>query len=491
MGLRHRTISGVAWSSIARAGQQGVQFVVSIILARLLVPDDFGIVGMILVFSGFARLFAEFGFSAALIQRPRIRRAHTVSVFWVNLVVGGALTGLFYLAAPALARFYSTPALEPVAKAMSLSFAISSVGIVPMALLQREMRFKWLARLEILAAATSGLLAVAMAFCGFGVWSLVANLLAGRVVSVVLAFHATGWRPGFAYSSKAVGELLHFSAHLFGYRFINYWARNADNLLIGRLIGSTALGYYTRAYSLMLLPITQVISVLTRVMFPALSAIQDDKERVKRIYLRAMHVITLITFPMMIGLFAVAEPFILTLLGRQWEPVIPILRILCFVGVIQSLANPTGWIYQSQGNTRWMFWWGVGGSGALILGIWIGAMLGSVESVAWSYLVTNIVTLYPCLAIPGSLIGMKVKEVMEHVSAAFVCSVVMAVVVWGIGRILPEAWPPAAYLVLQVSAGVLVYVGLVVATRPMGYREVLQIIEDRRRQRVGLRVVAE
>src|SRR5690606_36539585 len=170
---------------------------------------------------------------------------------------------------------------------------------------------------------------------------------------------------------------------------------------------------------------------------------------------------------------------------------IPILRILCFVGVIQSLANPTGWIYQSQGNTRWMFWWGVGGSGALILGIWIGAMLGSVESVAWSYLVANIVPLYPCVASRGSLIGMKVKEVMEHVSAAFVCSVVMAVVVWGIGRILPEAWPPAAYLVLQVSAGVLVYVGLVVATRPMGYREVLQIIEDRRRQRVGLRVVAE
>jgi O-antigen/teichoic acid export membrane protein len=486
VSLKRQTLSGVAWSSTGRVGQQVIQFALTILLARLLLPEDFGLIGMVLVFTGFASLFAEFGFSSALIQRPEITEAHSSSVFWLNLLVGLLLSGGFYFLAPLLSDFYAVPDLQPVARALAITFSIASVGIVPTALLQRRMDFKRLARLELLAAALAGGIAVFMALRGFGVWALVAQTLIGSLVTVVLAFILSGWRPSLSFSHRAVADLLHFSSHLFGFKFINYWARNADNLLVGKLIGSVGLGIYSRAYSLMLLPVTQVIRVISRVMFPALSLIQDDTKRVKRVYLRAMGMIALITFPMMTGLFVVAEPFVLAVLGVQWSAVVPVLQILCVVGLIQALCNPTGWIYQSQGRTDWLFWWGVGGAGTLIVAISIGAALGTVESVAWAYMIANLVLFYPCIMIPGKLIGMHVSDVVREVSGALVCSCAMAGLVWTLGLLLPESWSHGARLTLQVITGAAVYFLVLLVTRPAGYRELEGFLVEWRQRRVAV-----
>src|SRR5690606_5311141 len=256
--------------------------------------------------------------------------------------------------------------------------------------------------------------------------------------------------PGLQFSVSAVRELLGYSSSLVGFGFVNYWARNADNLLIGKYLGSAALGVYSRAYSLMLLPISEVISVLGSVMFPALSSIQQDRARVKRIYLRAMPMIALIAFPMMLGLVAVAEPFVLTLFGERWIGVAPLLRTLCFVGVIQSMCSPTGWIYTSQGRTDRMFWWGIGGSGTLIVGIVVGVLQGTVQAVALCYFLANVVICYPCIAIAGRLIDLRFAEVARSVSGPLLCAMAMAVLVWGAGRLLPASWSPAMTLAILV-----------------------------------------
>jgi O-antigen/teichoic acid export membrane protein len=483
MSLKRQMLSGIAWSSTGRVGQQVIHFGLTILLARLLLPEDFGLVGMVIVFTGFASLFAEFGFSSALIQRSDITDAHSSSVFWLNVLVGLLLSIGFYFLAPFLAAFYDVPELQPVARALAATFSVASVGIVPTALLQRHMDFKRLARIELLAAALAGAVAIFMALEGLGVWALVAQTLLGALITVVLAFILSGWRPSLSFSHHAVAELLHFSSHLFGFKFINYWARNADNLLVGKLIGSAGLGVYSRAYSLMLLPITQVITVISRVMFPALSLIQDDTKRVRRIYLRAMGMIALITFPMMTGLFVVAEPFVLAVLGAQWAAVIPVLQILCVVGLIQALCNPAGWIYQSQGRTDWMFWWGLGAAGTLIVAIAIGAAVGTVESVAWAYMIANMFLFYPCIMIPGKLIGMRVSHVMREVSGALACSCVMAGLVWGVGLLLPESWSDGARLAVQVPTGVAVYLLLLFVTRPPGYREAEGFFTEWRKRR--------
>ncbi|HZM87395.1 MAG TPA: MOP flippase family protein, partial [Blastocatellia bacterium] len=373
MSLREQVVSGVAWSTLARALQQAAQILLSVLLARLLVPNDFGLIGMVMVFSGFADSLADFGFRSALVEKRILEERHVYSIFWLTLFIGGVLTTLFVLLSPYIAAFYSEPVLTPICQFLAFNYLLGSFGIVPRALMQRRMAFRHLAGVEIIITFLSAALALSLAVLGWGVWSLVAHILGGGFARNMMFFLLCGWRPRFAFSFHAVKELFHYSINLVGFGVVNYWARNADDLLIGKLFGAAALGIYNRAYALMLLPISQLISVVTDVMFTALSSIQDDKNRTKRLYLRAMGLITLLSFPIMAGMFVVAEPFILSLYGAQWVAVAPILQILCIVGLLQSLTSPTGWIYTSQGKTDWMFWWGIFGSTTLVLGIVAGA----------------------------------------------------------------------------------------------------------------------
>jgi PST family polysaccharide transporter len=450
------------------------------VLARLLLPTDFGLIGMLLVFSGFAALFAEFGFAGALVHQPDLTKVQVSSVFWLNLGVGLLLSALFFMLAPLIARFFGSPALAPLGRAFSPSFALGALGIVPRALLQREMSFRRMAHVELSSALIAGIIGITLALAGFGVWSLVVQSLAAALVGSVLAFHASRWIPTRSYSAGAVRSLLSYSGNLFGFNFINYWARNADNLLVGRFMGSASLGIYNRAYTIMLLPVRQIVGVLSRVMFPALSSIQGEKARVKEAYLRATGVIALVTFPMMAGLLVVARPFVLTLLGAKWAGVIPVLQILCVVSLFQTLMNPTGWLFQSQGRTDWMFRWGLVSSTVFVAAIAVGVALGTVESVAWSYLLATVILWYPCIAFAGRLIDLSVMDVIRRVAHAAGCTVAMVGSVMGLGYAMPAQSPPWALLAVQVSAGIAVYCLFVAILRPAGYQEFRAFLGGRR-----------
>jgi O-antigen/teichoic acid export membrane protein len=476
--LKQRTVTGLLWSAGANVGQQFLTFTVTAVLARLLVPADFGLVATVAVFTGFVSLFIDFGLGAALVQRTTLTERHRSSAFWMNVAAGLALAMLVAALAPALARFFNEPRLIDLTLVLSLNFVVASLAIVQSALLQRSMNFRRGGLIEITAILIGGALAIAMAVAGYGVWSLIAQLLATSAVRTTLLWATSDWRPHRIVDRDAMRELWRFSANLAGFTAVNYWSRSADNFLIGKFVGAAGLGIYSRAYNLMLLPITQISTVTARVMFPALSRIQQDPPRVKRAYLRAIGIIGLLSFPITAGLFVAARPFILTLYGAKWAGVVPILQILCVAGLMQPVAVTVGWIYQSQGRTDWLMRWGLATSALIVSAFGIGINWGA-EGVAAAYAIITYALLYFAFAIPGKLIGMHVREVFLSLRGPLISALAMAAIVWTAGRMFLAGWPPAAVLFTQFGIGVFTYTVLIHAFALEPYRELKDLVRER------------
>ncbi len=454
--LESRIRSGVAWSGLTQASGQVANLVISVVLTRLLSPQDFGLVGMILVFTGFATIFTDLGFGAALVQKLDTERRHENAVFWASLMIGALVTVVMAAAAPYIAAFYGVPALQPLTVALSFIFVISSFKIVKVALLQKAMDFRTLAIVEFTSTALAGLVAIYLALSGFGVWSIVALYLAAALIYVIVLWLLTPWRPDLSLRWDALRDLSKFSLNLLGFSAFNYWARNGDNLLIGRYLGSAALGIYARAYTILLLPVLQVSSVISNVMFPALSAIQDDVPRVREMYLSAIAVVSLVTFPLTLGLLVVSRPFVLALFGDKWADMIPILQVFCLLAVLQSIGTTCGWLYQSQGRTDIMFRWGLVAGSLSLVSFVIGLRWGAL-GVAIAYTIVNFALWYPNWSIPARLVKLDFMTMLRRLAPTFYGALTMAVAVGALGLALPAEWSAAIHLVLQVSLGAFVY----------------------------------
>jgi len=476
--LRRKTLSGLNWSAAGQSFQQLAAVLFSIFLARILTPNDFGLLAMVFVFSGFATLLSELGLGAALVQREQIEHRHINAAFWANLAAGAVLALVFLALAPALASFYSHPALEAISRAVALLFIVSALGVVQGALVQREMSFRRLAFIEIAATVIAGCVAVALAASGYGVWSLVAQLLCGQTLRTTMLWWVSAWRPTLTLDRSSLRELWGFSSHLMGFNVFNYWIRNLDNLLIGRFVGASDLGVYSRAYSLMLLPVSQASRVTSRVMFPALSRIRTDIERSKSLYLKATRSIALVMFPIMIGLLVVAESFVLAVLGEKWRAVVPLLQLFCLIGVGQSVGTTAGWIYTSQGRTDLMMKWGIF-AGLVQAASFVVGLNWGVMGVAAAYVIASYTILwYPAWAIPGRLINLTFGQMMRNLAGPFVCSALMGVAVWTIGAVLLGGWSPWGKLAVQVPFGLVVYVLCVHMLRVQSYVELRETIRE-------------
>jgi O-antigen/teichoic acid export membrane protein len=478
--LRHRTITGLTWSGAAQFGRQIIQFVVSVILARLLTPNDFGLVSMIIVFTGFAELFSDVGFGAAIIQRAELDLRHLNSVFWTNVMIGILLTVITAFVAPFLSSFYNEPLLKNLAICISINFFINSLCIVQTALLQKQIDFRKLGYLEMLATIASGIVSVFMALSGFGVWSLIAQSITYALFSALMLWTFSAWRPEISFDWQALKGLLRFSTHLFGFNIFNYWVRNMDNLLIGKVIGSSALGIYSRAYSLMLLPVSQISTVMGRVMFPALSIIQKDIELTKRVYLNSTRIIALIAFPFMTALFITAEPLILLIYGGKWKEITPIFQILCITGMGQTVGTTIGWIYTSQGRTDLMFKWGIFSGIITILSFLVGIHWGAI-GVATAYIISGYLILwYPAWTIPGRLINLRFGEMLKNLAGPFYCTMLMGTAMFLFRFSIPSTWPHWSYLAVQFTFGTAIYYMLIKGFRIRAYEDVRLLLSEQR-----------
>jgi PST family polysaccharide transporter len=481
VSLTTKTVQGVGWSAISQVVHLLLQLGITAVLARLLSPNDFGLIAMVVVFTNFVSIFRDFGLTAALIQRKGITEEHLSSGFWINILTGLILAIILVALAPAIAHFYNEGRLVLIVMILASTFFISSFGIVQAALFTKELKFKLLSVVEILGVAVPGIIAIGLAFNGFGVWSLVWQHVISSFVIVILLWVLSGWRPKFLFRWQRIKELLGFGLNLTGFNFVNYFNRNLDNLLIGKLLGSAPLGFYDLAYRLLLFPLGNISSVLGRVMFPALSSIQGDKAKVRRAYLQATRYIAVFTFPMMVGLFAVTPQFIRTIFGPQWERSIFLVQVLALVGLIQSIETTTGWLYQSQGRTDTMFRWGLFSlfvvATAFVLGLrW------NIEGVAVAYAAASFLLTYPCFAIPFRFIDLKFRHFIKQFNSIFLASITMGGFVLGVRLFLKDALGAGDLVTLMssVAVGIVSYGVLLFVLDRMIYREVFQLLRQLR-----------
>lgn len=480
MNLVQKTISGTKWSAISQFGRQGLGFVVTAILARLLSPDAYGLLGMAIVITGFIDIFKDLGTSAALIQRKELSDDLISSIFWVNALFGLLSTGIVVLIAPWVALFYHEPQVVPVLRVLSLSFVVSGLSIAQQALLTRQMIFDKLARIELMSVVVGAVVGIGMAASGMGVWSLVGQTLCGSIVITILLWIASPWRPQRTLDWSEVRSVASYGLNLSGFNILNYFVRNVDKILIGRYLGTTALGYYSVAYRLMLYPLGSVSNVLGRVLFPVFSQIQDDNARFRRAYLRVCASISLVTFPMMLGLWVVAEPFIAAFLGPRWMPVAVVLMILAPVGLVQSIGTTVGHIYMAKGRTDWMFLWGIAVAALLLPSFMVGVRWGIV-GVALAYLIVQLIAVYPNFAIPFKLIGLRVRDLAMALWPPLRASLVMfgSVVALRIALAwmgISQSWVVLGFAILT---GVLIYGGLLLWWRPPVLHDVMQLLLPR------------
>jgi O-antigen/teichoic acid export membrane protein len=382
--LARRSISGGA--SIMAA--QGLQFALMLagtaVLARVLSPSDYGMVAMCSATLGFVAMFKDAGLSMATIQKGQISSEQISSLFWINLTISWVLGLGVLLVAPLVAAFYGKPELTQVTAALSLSFVIGGLTLQHQALLRRHMMFESLIFIQIVSYCINLGTTVVLAVSGWRYWSLVAGTLAQSAASTLLEFVFCPWVPGRPVWGVGARKMIMFGGHLTGFSFLNYCARNLDNVLIGRFSGAAALGEYARAYQLLTLPVQQINGPLTAVAVPALSRLQSDPERYRKFYLRAISLLAFVTIPGVMFLIVMSREVIILILGPQWVGVADIYVLLGISAILQPVCNTTGWLFVSQGRSRELLTWGAIGSSITVGSILIGMPWGP-KGVALSY----------------------------------------------------------------------------------------------------------
>ena len=475
--LRNRMLSGVSWKVIAQIVTQAIQLVVTVILARLLTPRDFGLAAMVVILTNFAAVVAPLG-RAAIIQKAAVSQELLSSVFWLNVFVGVVLTLIMIACAPFMALAYNEPSLFWLTILFSSTFIINSFGITHNALLQREIDFRSFAIMDITAYVIAGLASVFAAYSGLGVWSLVLQSVVFSLVCISFFWMRSPWRPDLYFRWHAIVEIMDFSVTMLLADVLVYWVRNVDNLLIGLVLGSGPLGIYSRAYAVMLIPINRVARVLSDVMFSSLSKIQDERAYVKNVFLKISRAVALISFPMMLGVLATAKYFVFCLFGPQWSEMVPVLKVLCLIGLIQSVMIFTRNIYLSQGKASVLLRVELPLQLIQVLGIIIGLKWG-ILGVAVGYAAASVVVSYPSLFFAGRLIGLGCWEYTLNLFGVLGCATAMATGVWYLGRLLPSGLASPVALAVEVCFGALVYSCLLHVFRVEAYVEVKAMLLDR------------
>jgi O-antigen/teichoic acid export membrane protein len=387
-------------SGITTVSAQACKFILStagtIVLARLLTPKDFGLIAMVAVVIGFADMFKDAGLSMATVQKDRISHEQISTLFWINILIS-AFLGLCVLAAsPLVAKFYGRPELAAVTAALSVSFIISGLMIQHQALLRRHMQFGTLAIIQIASQIITLGATIVLALFGWRYWALVSGTITTALTSTLMTLFFCPWIPGRMKKGTGIRDMLKFGGHLTGFNFVNYFARNLDNILIGKYYGSQSLGLYSKAYSLLMLPLRQINSPISAVAIPVLSRLQNDPEQYRKYYLKAISLMAFITLPGVMFMIVMSKGIIVLLLGPQWSEASRIFSVLGFAAFLQPIANTTGWLFISQNRTKHMLQWGVVGGILTIISFVIGIPWGAF-GVAVSYAVSGIFIRTPLL----------------------------------------------------------------------------------------------
>ena len=348
-GLKEKTIRGGFARLVAQGGSFAVNMISLIILARLLGPTDYGLVGMVTGFTGVLGLFRDFGLSTAAVQRPSITLEESSALFWINLLVGAGLTVLGIAIAPAIASFYHDRRLVAVTVLTATGFLFNAAGVQHGAALQREMRFSALALIYVIGGIVSSAIGISTALAGFGYWSLVALNVTSPLTITIGCWVAGGWIPGPPRRLGAVRSMMRFGGTLTLNGLVAYVAYNIEKVLLGRFWGPVAIGIYGRAYRLINIPTENLNAAVGEVIFSALSRLQDEPQRMRNYFLKGYSLVLALTLPITAAFACFSDDVILVVLGPRWTAAAPILRLLAPTTLILAFINPLGWLMYSVG----------------------------------------------------------------------------------------------------------------------------------------------
>jgi O-antigen/teichoic acid export membrane protein len=483
--LRSRVTRGLAWKATSSGTLQLMKIAVGVVLARLLTPHDYGLAGMVIVFSTLVLVFSDLAFGAALIYRKRLSEDDRSTVFWTSVAVGAALTLVGVALAKPLADFYGEPEVQPLFAVMSVTFVITALSSTQIALLSREMNFRTLELRKIGGALASGATGIGLAAAGFGAWAIIGQQIALAATSTILLWLAFPWRPRFRFSVKSLRSLGGYSANVFGSRLLFYANRNADNLLIGRFLGPAALGAYAVAYNVMLLPISQISIPVQDVLFPAFSRLQDDVEAIRTAWLRVNRAIASLTMPALLGLIAVAPDFVHVVLGDQWSSATRVIQILAWVGLLQSLQGLNSSILRAVDRTKTLFRYSVIVLVASLIAFVAGLHWGII-GVATAYAISSTIVEPVYTWMTARSVGLSLWGFARPLAGVAQASVVMFVAVVGARYALTQAGVSAGVrLILLIGIGAAVYIPFC-AWRAPDVTEEIRLLRRRRGPQVAV-----
>ena len=466
MSLVQKVFVGTVWNVTGQLSRQLISLATIAILARFLSPGDFGLVAMGHTVKALAYVFASVGMGAAIIQRKDLSEDYLSTAYWTTFLAGMIIAAIVAGASPLVAWFFNRSELILIIAVTSVTFALGGISSTHRDLLEKRMQFKQISIIDFIDVCAGSAIAIIMAWKGMGYWSLVVREIAGTFFKIPLYAVASGWRPRLVFRRNCFRDLFGFSSYVLMSNLLNYFNRNGDNIIIGRFLGATLLGYYDLAYSFMLKPLQYVSSTTSRVLFPALSKIQEDKDSVRRMYLRAIKIISLLTFPMMAGLFLVSSEAILVIYGAQWEPVVPVLQVFCLVGAVQSVTTNVGTVFMSQGRSDLMF------KTTLIISpfIWLSFIIGvrwGIIGVAIGYAIVTCVWSLIVHSIANRLIGLDRGDFLAVFKKPLIYTLIMVAIVSTVKSFMTHWLKGNLIIVLfgLVSCGIFAY--LIILVRSM------------------------
>ncbi len=444
------------WAFLKTISISTTRFLTTILLARLLSPQDFGILGMAVLFMDIVNLFGNIGVGGALIQRKEIDDRDVSTVYWANFCSGLILTVLCLVLSPVVATFFHEPILTSIIVCLSLNFIFSAMASTYHVLMMRSLNFKSIAIIEMISTGVRVLITLILAMSGFGVWSLIMGMIGERIVKTCL-FAAWGkWRIKLLFDKERFKGLFHFGKNLYGICFLNYFNSNIDYIVTGRFLGSANLGYYQFSFALPHLVLTHIVENILDVVYPLYCKVHDEKDRILRGFLKTINFISIVTFPLMFALFFMAEDFILLVYGVRWTPSIIPLKILCLSGAVLSITSVSSTLCISLGRPDVSLKWQSFMLPLTIVAVWIGSRWG-INGVASAMALMASLNLI-LAKISLKFLNASFRSYFAALTPAFISSSMMILSLYLFNKLLGlELWPRWSRFLTDTGLGVMIY----------------------------------
>lgn len=479
--LKRKTVSGVVWSAIERFSTQGVQFVIEIAMARVLLPSDYGMIGMLAIFLAISRSFIDSGFSNALIQKKNVSENDFSTVFYFNIIIAVLFYGLIYCSAPLIARFYDMPDLILVTRVISLTLIISSFSIVSRTILVIEVNFKTQAKISLYSAIISGVIGVCLAYNNYGVWALVWQSLINYSLQTILFFIYLRWHPTLVFSIESFKSLFSFGSKLLMATLLGTIYENLYTIVIGKKYKATELGYYTKSEQLVKFPSTNIAGIISRVSFPILSKIQDDNIKLKTAYEKYLSLSSYVIFPLMLGIGALTDPLIRFVLTDEWIGMVLIFQILILDWVWDPICKININLLLVKGLSNLVLRLEII-KRIISISILVISMLNfGIIGICVGRVIYSLISVYLNSYYTGKQInGLNYWNQMKIIMPYFIVSLVMSVVVWGVSLLVVT---PLAKLLLGGFVGVAFYLFISCILKLTALSDLLLIIKEMKNEK--------